>query len=469
MISFLPKQICNKALITYILSLATVSFTFSKYSMALGYMLLGVVWISGFFFLTYTWSDNWKKTKEESYISRVFIIALILRLLWVVASYFYYIKATGIPFEFDTADALGYHEKAEWLASCDWKMIKEFFFGQYSIGISDVGYPLYLTFVYKFFGTNIIIPRIIKAFISAFTCVLIYKLASRTFGQEVGKMAGIMAVLMPNLIIYCGYHLKETEMLFLEVAFLERLDYLIRSPKAKVWNIILASCLAGSLFFFRTVMGTAAIVSFATAALISNAPSMKKGWKRVAIIAWGVLYVAVIGGGAIQTEVESLWEERDTNVVNKREEQTQKGNQWAKYATGTVMAPMALTLPFATMVNVDEQYAQQTKHGGNYIRNFMGFFAILAIYEAFRRREWRSFAMIGAFLFAYLGAVAISGFSNSERFLLPGLPCLILMWAYGVSTLRARTYKLLFPWSIVVFCMEVAWAYFKIGSRGLLG
>lgn len=131
------------------------------------------------------------------------------------------------------------------------------------------------------------------------------------------------------------------------------------------------------------------------------------------------------------------------------------------------MAPMVVVLPFSTMVNVAGQYGQQEKHGGNYVRNFMGFFAILGVYEAFRRKKWRDFALIGSFVIAYLGIVSLSGFSNSERFLLPGLPCLMMIWGYGVSTLRKNTFKLLIPWSVVVVVMEVAWAYFKLGSRGM--
>ena len=99
--------------------------------------------------------------------------------------------------------------------------------------------------------------------------------------------------------------------------------------------------------------------------------------------------------------------------------------------------------------------------------NFMGFFAILAIYEALRQKKWRDFVTIGAFVIAYLGVIATSGYSNSERFLLPALPGLICMWAYGLSELRAKSYRLLTPWCVVVFLMQIAWAYFKLGSRGL--
>lgn len=272
---------------------------------------------------------------------------------------------------------------------------------------------------------------------------------------------------MPNLIMYCGLHLKETEMIFLEVVFLERLDFLLRSRKVTFWNILFPSIVAVSLFFFRTVLGAAAVFSFATAVLFSSAPVMKKGWRRTALIGWGMLGLLVASGGTIMTEVESFWEQRDESVTKKRTEQTLRGNQWAQYATGAVMAPMVFVLPFSTMVDVDQQYSQQERHGGNFIRNFMGFFAILAVFEAFRRKKWRNFSLIGSFVIAYLGVVSLSGFSNSERFLLPGLPCLIIMWAYGISILNTKSYKLLTPWAVMVCVMEVAWAFFKLGSRGL--
>lgn len=241
---------------------------------------------------------------------------------------------------------------------------------------------------------------------------------------------------------------------------------MIRS-KYSFWNLLLPVLLAVSLFFFRTVLGAALVFAIASAILLSSAPAMKKNGKRIALIGWGVLALAVFGGGTIATEIEGVWEDREDNVADKRLQQTLRGNQWAKYATGTVMAPMVFVLPFSTMVDVDQQYGQQAKSGGNFIRNFMGFFAILAVVEAIRRKKWRDFVLIGAFVIAYLGVVSTSGYSNSERFLLPGLPGLIMMWAYGVSTLREKTYKLLTPWCLIVIIMNVAWAYFKLGSRGL--
>lgn len=468
MVSFLPQQVCSKAIITYLIALGIVSLVFWNYAMSMMYMALGVVWVLGFFLLTSQWSRDGQGVSKEQYVGSLIAIAFLLRIIWVVVSFYYYKRVTGVPFEIGAADSIGYHETAEWLASEDWSMAWWFFFGPQAQGVSDAGYPLYLTVLYKIFGINIMIPRLLKAFISALTCYLLYNLASRSFGEGIGRMAGIMCALMPNFIIYCGYHLKETEMIFLEVAFLDRMDYLFRSRRINVLNILIPTLLAGSLFFFRTVLGAAAIFAAATGVLLSSTPSMNRGWKRVALIGWGVLSLVVLSRGEAMTEVEGYWEERDINVVNKRDSQTAKGNQWAKYATGSVMAPMVAVLPFSTMVTIENQENQLTKHGGNFIRNFMGFFVFLALFEAVRRKKWRDYMLIGSFTIAYLGIVSVSGFSNSERFLLPGLPGLILMWVYGVSTLSKLSMKLLTPWCFVVFVMEFGWAFFKLGNRGLL-
>ena len=467
MVPYFPRKVATNAIVTYLISLAIVSVVFFRYIMLWGYIVLGISWVTFFFLMTEKWSVGWRNLTEKGFVRNLFQAAVIIRLAWVIVSYFYYIYATGSPFEFDARDAAGYHAEAEWFALSDWATIWDAYFGSGFHGVADVGYPFYLGILYKIFGPVIIIPRLIKALLSAYTCVLLYRLTSRIIGEDMGRLAGIICLLIPNFVIYCGYHLKETEMIFLEVLFLERADALLRKARMNFWDVFFPSLIALSLFFFRTVLGAAAGFSLATAVLFTNAPSMRRNLKRAALVGWGILCVVVIGGGALMTEIESYWEGRGENVEKKRMEQTARGNQWAQYATGTVMAPMIFVLPFSTMVNVDEQYAQQAKHSGNYVRNFMGFFVLLAFYEMIRRKQWRDLALPASFVIAYLGVVAMSGFSNSERFLLPGLPCLILLWTYGIATLRKETFRFMTPWCVVVVLMEVGWAYFKLGSRGL--
>ena len=257
-------------------------------------------------------------------------------------------------------------------------------------------------------------------------------------------------------------------MLFLVVAYLERADYLLRSRKYNVWTVLVPLALLVSLFTFRTVLGIAGVMAFATAVVFTNTSVVGRG-KRALLITWGVVAVLAFAGGVIQNEVEGLLEDRETNQVAKRESQMGRGNQWAKYATGTVMAPMMFVLPFPTMVDVDEQYNQQMISGGNFVRNFFGGFVLLAVFSAiFTKKNWRNLSLIGAFVIAYLGIVSASGFANSERFLLPGLPVLIIAAAYGITLLDAKNYRIVKRWYWVVPVMIIGWAVFKLGSRGLL-
>lgn len=466
MVPFFPKIIANKALVLYVFSLLAVSIAFNSFAMPFMWMVLGVVEVSLFFGLAPKLSREWQSKSVKDFARNLFWIAVLLRVVWVVFSYYFYLSQTGQPFEYGSSDAIGYHDEADWLAYENWNYIWDFLFASRS-SYSDSGYSFYLTALYKFFGHNIMLARLLKAIYSGFTCVLLYKLASRSINEQVGRMAGLMAMLMPNLIVYCGLHLKETEMLFLVVAFLERTDYVLRSKKITFFGILVPVLLAAALFLFRTVLGAVAFFAFVTAVVFSPSRMMRKG-RRWAMAGWVILAIVILAGGPIMNEVEQYWNNRDLNQNSKRMEQASRGNQWAKYATGTVMAPMVFVMPLSTMVDTGQEN-QLVMHGGNYVRNFMGVFVLIALFVVlFKKKNWRDFALIGSFVVGYLGVISMSGFANAERFLLPGLPCLIIIWAYGISEMTARSYKFVKYWYIVVPVIEIGWAYFKIGSRGLL-
>lgn len=466
MLTYIPKSISKRGVLFYAISMAVVSIAFASYAINIFWMFMGLIEIVAFFILSNILTVWWQNLSVKSFTKNLVITAVLLRLAWVIFSYFYYQYQTGIPFEFDAADALGYHEEAEELSDLPWDWVWNSLFVNRN-KVSDSGYVLYLTFLYKIFGPNIVIVRLLKAFYGAVTCLLLYKLTSRITNENVGRMAGIFAMFMPNLIIYCGLHLKETEMLFLLVAFLERADYVLRIRKYTLWNILFPLLLAGSLFLFRTVLGVVALFSFITAIVFSPNKSIKKG-RKVALAFWIVLAIAVMAGGTIRNEVEGLWEGKDSNQESRRLEQTLRGNQWAKYATTTVMAPMEFVIPFSTMVDTGQEN-QLVMHAGNYVRNFMGIFVLITIFTAvFVKRNWRELSLVGSFVIGYLSVIALSGFASSERFLLPGLPGLIILWANGVSELSVKNYKFVRFWCLLVVVMEVGWAYFKIGSRGWL-
>ncbi len=467
MIPFLPKQIASKAILIYLVALTVVSVFFYSYAMNLTYIILGVIWVVGFFTLSSDCSRQWKSIPTKQFVKNVALTALGLRMVWVTFSYFFYLFHTGIPFEFEAADSIGYWDDAVWLSNERLSSIVDYLFVSKD-SVSDSGYLFYLALLCKLVGPNIFVTRVIKAIWSTATVLLLYIFARRNVGEETGRLAAVLACFMPNLIIYCGLQLKETEMLFVMVAFLERSDYLIRSRNLTWWSISVPVLLLLAMFTFRTVLGIAGALAFATAVVFTSTSVIGRG-KRVMIIVWAIVALFAVAGGTIVNEVEGVWESRFDNQESKRMEQTLRGNQWAKYATGTVMAPMIFVLPFPTMVDVAEQYNQQIVSGGNYVRNFLGAFVLLALFNSiFVKKNWRDLSFLGSFVIVYLGIISASGFANSERFLLPGLPGLLIMAAYGITQVNAWNYRFVKIWYWIVSLMSIGWAYFKIGSRGLL-
>ncbi len=464
MIPYFPKQFSTRAILIYLASLVAVSAVFYSHMMKPVYIVVGIIWVLLFFLLSNRYTFKWGELEEAKYVRKLFFTALVLRLVWTTFAYFFYLVKTGIPFEFGASDSFGYHNEAMWYHESGWDAAFDYLKTR---SIGDRGYPVYLAVLYNIFGPNIYLVRVIKCLISSWMCVMVYQMAKRNLSEEVARMSGIFCCLMPNLILYCGLHLKETEMIFLTVAALNKADSMLHKGKLLLWDVVIEALLVVSIFFFRNVLG-AAVVFAIFSALIFTTNRLVGNWNRVVLITWAVIGLAVLAGGTIANEARGLWETRSDNQSAKRTQQMIKGYKWAEYATGAVMAPMIFVLPFPTMVDVDEQYNQQLIHGGNYVRNFLGIFVLIALFDAlFLSKNWRDLSLMGAFEVAYLGIISMSGFANAERFLLPGVPILLVMAAYGVSLVSARNYRWVKIWYWVVPIMAFAWAFFKLGTRGL--
>ena len=111
MLSFFPKQIVYRAIIVYLISLFAVSFVYVTYSMQWVFIALGCVFVVGFFLLTSQWSKDVSHTTDSSFVGFLFGIALLIRVLWVVGSNYYYIAYTGSSFGYEIGDAVGYHDR----------------------------------------------------------------------------------------------------------------------------------------------------------------------------------------------------------------------------------------------------------------------------------------------------------------------------------------------------------------------
>ncbi len=452
MLNYFSEYFTNKAIALYFGVVIVIFSLYIPYSMSWYFYLFGSVAVVGFFYFSNLYTKQWTILPEKIFIKRLFVTALILRIVWVIFSYFFYLYMTGQPFEFHAADSVHYQDMGRWMSeiagfSNVWNTLVAYWGG----GVSDTGYPLYLVYFYKIFGSGdiaIFLVRIVKALLSAYMCVLIYSLTKRNFGESTGRMAAIFCMLMPHFIYYSGSHLKEIEMVFLVVAFVERADYVLRSRNYNLINIAVPLLLAISLFFFRTILGATTLIAFFTTIVFSSSKAV--GWgKRVLIGIWVIVTVVYFVGGRISNEVEQVWQGRENNQEVGMEWRAvrQGGNEFAKYAGVVVFAPMIFTIPFPTIIHIESQENQQLMNGSNFVKNIISFFTIMGIFLLIYRWKWKEHTLILSFFIGYLAVLAMSNFAQSERFHMPSLPFALIIAAFGLSQMdnKKKIYYNIFP------------------------
>ena len=467
--TFFSKGLSNEAIAFYFITLILCSALFLDRVMPFYLLIFSVVELVAFYYYLNVLSKKWQYYSDKKIKQRIFESAFIIRLIYVVFIYFYYIEMTGEPFEFGAIDSLNYHTRAEGYAELQWEELRYHVQNQIDTELSDSGYPLSLTLIYSIIGSYILPIRILYALFDAWTGVLVYNLTKRNFGEATARIASIMALLLPNLIYYTGLHLKETLMVFLIVLFIERADLLIREKKVDFLKIIVLLFTGLLLFSFRTALGAAAFLSFFTALTFSQ--SKLVGWgKRVLIGSWIGISILFVFSGSIEAEVNSMIEGRgDAQQKNMEFRSTRVGgNELAKYGTAAVFAPIILAAPFPTFVNVEHQINLMFLSGAFYVRNVYAFFVILALFMLYKNKQYRNHLLIISFLLGYLVILVQSPFALSERFHLPVVPFLLIMAAYGIVNMSGKQRKLFVPYLILIAIVIVGWSWFKLAGRGIV-
>lgn len=466
MIPYFPKLISNKAITYYFITLVAVSALFFNRMLPFIWVLFGVVEVCAFFYFSNSLTKKWLPMRSKSFVKKLFWIALLIRLIYMVFVYFFYDAMTGQPFMFHSADEQVYYEGSMMWRDHGFKVFREAMKG-YSI--DDTGEIYFTALLYLVVGPYVLTARIAHCFLSALSCVLIYRIARRHFGESTARMSAIFCMLMPNLIYYCGIHLKEADMVFVTVLFVDSVDVVLNEHNFDWKSIVLALASAFLLFTFRTVLGAVGLISIGVAGVLGRG-KLGSWWKRILLVVMvgGALATTTIGMKIIN-EVESAWGRKDTNQEEGMAARAQQegGNTFAKYASAAVFAPLIFTIPFPTMVHIDIQENQMMLHGGNYVKNVTSGFTILALFLLLFSGDWRKHALPIAMMCGYLIVIAFSNFAQSERFHQPALPLELMFAAYGISQLQKKQLPWINYWMMFIFVANVGWAWFKLAGRGM--
>ena len=453
----------------YLLALVVISVAFREHALQWKWILWGIGEVLFFFLLTLIFYPRWKGDDTKRFKWKVFLVAFVIRGLYAFLVAYYYYYATGKAFEFGVGDGLFYHSTAVYLSRCvrhGYVLYIFKYLNAYTMGWSDQGYTLWLTLIYTIFGRSLLTPRLFKALMSAYLCVVVYKLGTRTFGERTGRLAAVMMVFTPILVQICGMHTKEMEMIFLSILALERMDYLIRSKKYTVWNIVFPILLTGLTFGFRTIIGMSLIFAFLVFVVLSSTDLVPKKGKIITLAATVVVFFVFLFS-PVGREMRIIYYVKFSDLSYQKDKYASEGMKHSELAQSWIMAPGAFVLPLSPMVEEAPDHNKMI-HGSTYVKNFLAFFAMLAIVIAFRQKKWRDFSLIGAFELSYLAMIMFSFAANSERYHEPAVPLIVLMSAYAMTHLLRKDLKLFYVYCGVLFMALVVWNWLKLSARGLV-
>ena len=330
----------------YLIALITISLVFKGHALSTKWMIWGISEVLFFFVLTAVFYPRWKNDDPKQFWRKVFWVALTIRVAYVIFSYYYYCFQIGNPFE-KPGDEAGYYNRSVYLSEFvregNLKFVIDYL-NRYSMGFSDRGYLVWLTFIHTLFGPNLLIDRMLKALMSAYLCIVVYKLSSRTFGNRTGRLAAVMCVFMPLLIQLTGTHIKEMEMIFLSILALERMDYLIRSKKYTFWNILCPILFTGLTFGFRTIIGMCLIFAFLVFVVLSSTDLVGKKGKIITLVATVVVFFALLFS-PIGREMGIIYRLKFTDLNYQTEKYADEGLKHNKLAQSWIMAPGAAPAP----------------------------------------------------------------------------------------------------------------------------
>lgn len=487
-----PKWLSKNALIAYFLALAVVTFMYSTYSIPWYYMLSGIVSMLVFFLYGAKVVQDTaveKIRKEKNFEKRIFLIAFIPRIIWVLLIYTIFMQNYGDAFGFENGDATFYNTLGQSFANAlrEGNFINVFLKTSESIDLSDMGYASYIGLVYWLTGSegvitpvglggdaiSIIALRLLKCIWSSLTVILLYRLAKRNFETQVARIAAIFCALWPNFWYYCGVHLKETEMVFLAVLFVEQADQMLRARQFTAWKIVPILLIAAAIFTLRTPLALIALLSLVFSVVMSSTRVVSWG-KRIVVGFLAIALIGIVAGNRIEEQSRELLERVQANEQQNNMEwrgRRENGNAFAKYAGKSVFAPLIFTIPFSSMVRpFDGQDVQQLLNGGNFVKNILSGFTILAMVMLLMSGKWREYLLPLSFMLGYLVVLVVSTFAQSERFHQPCMPFEMMFAAYGLYiALTKKKYKRWYAyWCVLMFVATIAWSWFKLKGRGMI-
>jgi 4-amino-4-deoxy-L-arabinose transferase-like glycosyltransferase/lipoprotein NlpI len=161
------------------------------------------------------------KETERVFLLGIFVLSYVLR-------YVYFLQMKSNPsFFFPTMDSLFYDVWAQSIANGNWIGGEVFFQSPF--------YAYFLAIIYKVFGHNYVIPRLLQHLIGSFSCVLVYLLARSLFNRKVAVVSALIAAGYGMLLYFENQLLSDSLLVFFDLLLILLLLKAREMPKLSWW------------------------------------------------------------------------------------------------------------------------------------------------------------------------------------------------------------------------------------------
>lgn len=402
-----------------------------------------------------------------SFIFRIFIILIIYLILQKIGSGDISIEEYDTVFYDSFArDLANYYKSGSNNAN-----IKYFF----DLDFDDKGYIFILSIIYFLFD-NILFAKLIQGLFDAFSVILVAKISTNVFSENIGKTAGSIAAIFLPMIVIASLHTKEVFMIFfLLLAIYYSINLVKYHFNLKNISIVFLSIIA--LFSMRIIVGFFVFVSIIYYIFLNFNKSFTS--KIISPIVFISIFIFSFNYFGIDKPIfEKLggyfgYDVSDEIKIGGRSvmEYETKGQNYAKYASGILTAPQVIITPYPSFVRTNIKLYDTTMQwyftAGLFLWSFLSFYAFIGIYYAIKYK-FKESSIIFIILMLYIIVLVISLYITSIRFNIPKLVLLLIFSAAGMHYKLKKPKRYFLYYTITLCILIIGWNYIKLAGRGMV-
>jgi len=414
-----------------------------------------------------------KSLSHKSFIKYLFLINIILKLIILTLTYFYFKSEIGIPM-LSHKDPFFYHDAGL-------KIAQEFRHLNFNVvamfpnsDFSDLGGIVYYGLIYFIFGNSVFIAGIINILFMTSAIILTFKIITQIHSEPVAKLTAIIMSFIPILNLYVGVHLKEIIFIWLIV----KGSHLIISGFSKglkFQNILSLILIIFSLFSFRTVIAFAFILSVITYFVFSENTKIRLAYKILTSAFLLLSFGFIVTYSSINKETNKYYSKGTGNNANSSIIYTLNKERGKHSITTSFLGiPEQIAIctisPFPTLINYKGDHEEiigiRILIADAFAKGFLSLFFVFGIVNW---KELKRNFFITTFLIINIAILSISGLTANYRFFLPTLPFFIYFSAVGLMSKKTTVKKvLLFFYPMILIVIYLFFNYTKLLDYNLI-